>query len=410
MQNKTIQVITIFCILFFHTPSLLLAQKNKDATKHFSSSEGLDFECAPCKVKYFRNTPIVTFNALPESATVKLPVGGQVNLVNRYADIDFVRYKGTGCPPDVTLNVFTPIECLGQTSQFEITIGNADASFDPANPEMDLVSKGQIPIEPYMPPGIPGDFYKYQSENAVLYASSMWATGNIEVEVDVIDSAPIPTYPPTFIVKGTCKDPDMLNHHTWTFKLDNNIPLDLKQIVGNPVEGVWTNMDPFGYLVGYNYRGIASCAILTNNYHQHLITESFPTSGVFFTMADLDPIWAAAEGITTLDQAIEKIFRAPPLNGPPASFALDVNSQLTDSHGFSSPYLDETLANVVFIPGSVANGKIGYYLNQEYHAADATPTQLGTAVVNRMLRVVSGTGGGLVAWHIKKDHTSICPP
>lgn len=399
----------VACMLCLFIPNKLDAQqRNTDTNLNSSGDESIEFECVPCEVIYSKFSAInADFDVLPDAILINLPTGGQVNLSNRFVDADAVKYKGSGCPPGVALNTNTPFERFDHQSRFEVTKGASNASFNIADPAIDLLTLDAFPIRPFMDPSIPGDFKVYQSENAVLHAANTWTSGSIKVTVDVIDNATNPTHPATYVVSGTCQDKVLSNHFTWRFRNDNDIPLALKQEMSNPTEGNWTNMDPLGYEVDYTYKGVESCMITTNDYSRDLITENFTGDGVPFTLNDLRTTWLMSEGITTLDEAIERIFRTPPLHGPSASFTFDSNSKITDTHGLGVTYNDSDLLNIVFKTSALSNDRIGYFINQEYRTADNVTTLLGTAVVNRVLRVITGTS--IAAFHIKKDHSAtIC--
>lgn len=423
MKNY-ISKITLLLFFTFVSGSIqiVLGQEtlNKDETTATTTEEdGIEYVCFECTEEFSMFEPIVNRGPLPRTFTFKLPAGGKVNLGGRYADADAVIYQG-GCPiTDVLfINTPKPLQCIGEDGhsvRFTITEGMNRASFDAIDENIDEISKNSIRITSYEPYTrlFGSDFGDFQSENAELNTSLQWNQGDIEVEITIIDNAPLP--PPinqNFVRIGSCQDPN-LELHTFTIERDNNIPTEIGLLENSPMDDTWVDMlhiinDQRSYFEEYFYRPLESCEEDGNGYEGHIITESFLNAVPLFTLNDLSEEWRIDEEIMTLDQAALKIFPKSLVPPPAASFSVE-NDIIGDFHGFSSPFSREFIRDEIFDEGAtaIANNIIGYRLNQEYRTADAASTLLGTASIDRALRL---TPLQELSWFIKKSHAGICLP
>ncbi len=394
--------------------------KEDQTTATTSNEDGIEYECVPCEVKYKRGPTIIGGLPFPPKKSIFLPTGGTVNLYTQFADPDKRKYKGSGCPLDENGQAITgwvPIECIGgHEAVFKITELQNKASFNPTDSNIDQLTQDAsfFKVKKYRQ-DIYKDIYDYSSEQTILYTSSNWTSGNIEVSVDILDNTPLPIpSDTTFEVNGSCQDPSLTNYQIWTIKHSNNVPLELKTKEGNPADNTWIDMFDFDdFVVPYSYLGVDSCENTGDGFPSHIVTEFFSSTEPLFELSDLRQSWLDEKQIMTLDQAVEELFVRNLMPAQNVSFVLDSESEFADEHGrFEWNYIDDPettleqmLIFTVFKLGSLEADKIGYVVNQEYRTANEI--SLGTTEIKRALRPFNPPSSQ-VSWYINKNHTDIC--
>ena len=398
-----IKYLLSFFLLF--TSSVLFGQKSDKLPLSSKTITTFDFSCGDCVMVYDKGDPISLKGVIPNITPVKLPAGGSILFADRFIDADRVKFKSGNCPSGTPLNTWFPAECSGYLIRYEIVqnpdFGSFQLGVDEDQIEVGYFSIGLIPI-----PGIPVPFNLWESDAVKLYTDAMWAPGNnIKVTVDIADTAPLPPNDsPGFIRTGSCQDDELTNHHTWTFIYDDDIPGALEQNNNNPPEDEWTDMfdvvSSSYTIVEYKYKGIETCPVPGNNsYESHVVTESFTNESVLFGWDDLLSDWVTANNITSIQQAIDKLFPLG-LHGSAASFILNGNSEFSDFHSLGYD-LNEN-PTIVFTTAALLGNKVGYNVGQEYF--NAQTISLGTTLIQRQLRQVPGELPGTIDWYIKKDH------
>ena len=387
--------------------STAFGQKESPTRRSSSSSTTLDFPCVDCVLEYDKGDPFDPKGVIPDITPVKIPAGGSVLLMNRFMDVDRVRFASGDCDGiPTTPSDWFPVECPGYLTRFDITENSAFGSFS-ASTDLDQIEVGYFSIGLIPVPGVPVPFNLWQSESVMLHTTPDWPVGSsLKVTVDLVDNAPLPPNDmPGFVRTGSCQDDELTDFHTWEFIHDEEVPEALEQNASNPAEGEWTDMFDVGsssyIVVVYKYKGLDDCPqVNATSFESHAVIEDFTSESVQFEFSDLKTTWLNAHGVTTLQQAIDLLFPLG-LHGAPNTFILDANSEFSDAHSLGYDNAGHN-PGAVFTDQALLGNKVGYILGQQYR--NTSNSSLGTTVIQRQIRQVPGEPPGVLDWLIKKDH------